>query len=114
MLWCSLGYAAPYHITQPSTDNDVLIVSPPATMATLTCSLNVTIPSSAVVFWTHNTNPIPANQSSTTGSTTILTIEDPQSSDSGVYQCVFNDAIGSGWVLSRNIILLIAGMLVSI
>ena len=106
------GNTAPYHITQPSTDNDVQIVSPTATMATLTCSLNVTIPSSVVITWTHNNTIIPVNQTSTAGSTTTLTIENPQSSDDGVYQCVFNDVAGSGWVLARNIILLITGMLV--
>ena len=104
------GNAAPYHITQPSTDNDVKIVSPTAIMATLTCSLNVTIPSSAIVSWTHNyTVGIPTNQSSTAGSTTTLTIEDLQSSDAGVYQCAFNDLVNSGWVLKRNVILLITG-----
>ena len=79
-------------------------------MATLTCSLNVTIPSSAIVSWTHNnTNPKAANQSSTADSTTTLTIENLQSSDAGVYQCTFNNTDGSGWVLRRNIMLLIAG-----
>ena len=109
----STGNVAPYNITQPSTDNDVQIVSPTATMATLTCSLNGTIPSSAVVFWTHNnTITIPFNQTSTSGNTTTLTIENPLSSDDGVYQCVFNDVVGSGWTLRRSIILLIIGMLV--
>ena len=80
-------------------------------MATLTCSLNVTIPSGAVVTWTHNnTNPIPASQVSTAGSITTLTIEDLQSSHAGVYQCVFNDAAGSGWVLRRIIRLFITSM----
>ena len=105
------GNTAPYYITQPSTDNYVQMVSPTATMATLTCSLNITIPLRAVVFWIHNnTIAIHFNQTSTDGSTTTLTIENPQSSDDGVYQCVFNDAAGSGWVLRRNIILLITGM----
>ena len=113
MLWCSLGNTAPYHITQPSTDNDVQIVSPTATMATLACSLNVIIPSSTVVFWIHNnTITVPDNQTSTAGSTTTLTIENLQSSDAGVYQCVFNDVFGSGWILRRNIMLLIIGMFV--
>ena len=88
------------------------IVSPTATMATLTCSLNVTIPSSAIVTWTHNnTYFIPFDQSSTAGSTTTLTIENFQSSDAGVYQCTFNDAVGSGWILRRNIRLLITSKL---
>ena len=84
-------------------------------MATLTCSLNVTIPSSAVVSWTHNyTVGIPDNQISTTGSATTLTIEDLQSSDAGVYECVFNDTAGSGWALRRNIMLFITGMFVAV
>ena len=104
------GNTAPFHITQPSTHNDVQIVSPTATMATLTCSLNVTIPSRMIITWTHNnTITIPINQVSTAGSTTTLTIGNPQSSDDGVYQCVFNDAVDSGWVLRRYIILLITG-----
>ena len=108
------GNTPPFHITQPSTDNDVQIVSPAATMATLTCSLNVTIPSGAVVTWTrNNTINVPLNQVSTTGSTTTVTIENPESSDDGVYQCVFNDVAGSEWVLRRNIILLITGSYVA-
>ena len=110
MLWCSLGNTAPYHITQPSTDNDVQIVSLTATMATLTCSLNVTIPSTAIVNWVHNnTITVPDSQVSTAGSTTTLTIENLQSSDAGVYDCVFNDIFGSEWLLRRNIMLLIKG-----
>jgi len=38
------GSTAPYHITQPLT-NDVQIVSSIATMANMTCSLNDTVPS---------------------------------------------------------------------
>ena len=81
-------------------------------MATLTCALNVTIPSIAVVFWRHNSSSttVPDNQTSTAGSTTTLTIENLQSSDAGVYECVFNDALGSGWILRRNIMLLITGI----
>ena len=100
----STGTKAPYNITQPSTDNDVQIVSPTATMVTLTCSLNVAIPSTVVVTWLHNTNLITdLSQITTTGSTTTLLIENPQPSDAGDYQCVFNDAVGSGWTLRRNI-----------
>ena len=114
MLWCSLGNTAPYHITQPSTDNDVQIVSPTATMATLTCSLNVTIPSTASVTWTHNNTIRVYSLISTAGNTTKLTIENLQSSDAGVYRCNFNDVFGSGWIVRRNIMLLITGMLVAI
>ena len=106
------GNTAPYHITQPSTDNDVQIVSPIATMATLTCSLNITILSTVIVIWTHNiTNFVDSSQITTTGNTTTLLIQDLQLSDAGVYQCVFNDALVSGWTLRRNIRLFITGSL---
>ena len=106
------GNTAPYHITQPSTDNDVQIVSPTATMTTLTCSLNITIPSTVIVTWLHNTNLITdLSQITQTGNTTTLLIENLQPSDAGVYQCVFNDVVGSGWSPRRNLRLIIAGML---
>ena len=102
-----LGNTAPYHITQPPTDNDVQIVSPTATMATLTCSLNVTIPSTVTVTWLHNGSAvmtIPTNSV-----TTALLVQNLQPSDAGVYQCVFNDT--AGYVLRRRTNLLIVGML---
>ena len=108
------GNRAPYHITQPSTDNDVQVVSPNATMTSITCSLNITIPSTVIVTWSHNTSLITdSSQITTTASTTTLLIGDLQPSDAGVYQCVFNDSIGSGWVLQRKIRLLITGMIVA-
>ena len=109
------GNTAPYHITQPSTDYDVQIVSSTATMANLTCSLNVTIPSSVAVGWIHNIdNPIPEIKTTKIGNTTTLPIENLQQSDAGVYQCVFIDDDfafgGSGWTLRRNIRLFITSM----
>ena len=77
-------------------------------MGILTCSLNVTIPHSVSVSWIHNnTINAPDNQVSTTGSTTTLTIENLQSSDAGIYQCVFNDT--AGYTLRRRITLLTSG-----
>ena len=109
----STGNTAPFHITQPSTDNDVQIVSPTATMVTLTCSLNITIPSTVIVIWSHNnTNFIDRSQISQTGNTTTVLIQNPQPSDAGDYQCGFNDALGSGWSLRRNIRLFITGMFI--
>ena len=107
------GNTAPFHITQPSTNNDVWIVSPTATMATLTCSLNITIPlSTMIVFWVHNTIFIGmSSQITTAGNTTTLLIQNLQPSDAGDYQCGFNDVIGSGFTVRRNIRLVIAGML---
>ena len=108
-----IGNTAPYHITQPSTDNDVQIVSPTATMASVTCSLNITIPYTVIVTWSNNTNLITdLSQITTAGNTTTLLIENLQPSDAGDYQCVFNDAIGSGWTLRRNIRLFITGLYV--
>ena len=99
------GNAPPYHITQPSTDYDVQIVPPTATMATLTCSLNVTIPRSMVVQWSrlHDNHQLSPDLGVKTGNTATLKIKDFQSSDVGFYQCLFNDVFGSGWILARNI-----------
>ena len=69
----------------------------------LTCSLNVTIPSSVTVTWTHNNNAVRTtlhNKIMQTGNTTTLLINNPQSSDVGDYQCVFG-----GLNLQRIIIL---------
>ena len=109
----STGYAAPFHITQPSADNDVQIVSPTASMATLTCSLNITIPFNMFITWDHNgyiaTLASNKNAIQTSHSTTLL-IENPQSSDAGLYRCTFNNAVNDGWVLRRNIRLLFTSM----
>ena len=70
----------------------------------LMCSLNVTIPSSMTVTWLHNGTiiMIPPNEVLTADSNTALVIRNPQPSDSGVYQCAFNDSV-NGWMLRRNI-----------
>ena len=107
------GNTAPYHITQPSTDNDVQIVSPTATMTSITCSLNITIPLSTIIIWSHNggiaTTASNKNAIQTSHSTT-LQIENPRSSDAGVYQCVFNGFANDGWILRRSIRLFITSM----
>ena len=106
----STGYAAPFHISRPSTDNDVQIISPTATMATLTCSLNITIPFGMFIIWDHygNIATIASNKNATqTSHSTTLLIENPQSSDVGLYRCTFNNAVNDGWVLRRHIRLLI-------
>ena len=77
-------------------------------MTSLTCSLNITIPSTVTVTWLHNGSvamTTPPNEVTQTGSTTTLVIRDPESSDAGVYQCVFNDT--AGYVLRRSTNLLI-------
>ena len=90
-------------------------------MATLTCSLNVTIPSSMIIIWRHNGSFVTiaaadndddvANGTSTiAGNTTTLVIDNLKPSDAGDYQCVFIDAGDAGWTLTRNIRLFITSM----
>ena len=58
------------------------------------CSLNIDIPSSVRIIWIYNTNiamTTPPNGVITAGNTTTLTIENPQSSDAGVYACFFRE-----------------------
>ena len=75
-------------------------------MTSITCSLNITIPSTVIVTWFHNnSNAVVGTKN---GDTTTLQIENLQPSDAGVYQCVFID---SGWIIRRNLRLVIAGML---
>ena len=78
-------------------------------MTSITCSLNITIPSTVIVIWVHNNNIITSGTQS--GDTASLLLGPPQSSDAGVYQCVFNDDFGSGWTIRKNVRLVIAGML---
>ena len=105
------GNTAPFHITQPSTDNDVQIVSPTATMATLTCSLNITIPDGTreINLWSRNSTDIPSSQTRQTDNTFTLLLQNLQPSDAGVYRCKFNDFANSGWRLERSIRLFITG-----
>ena len=90
-------------IIHPSNDSQVVTISNSFSSAIhLTCSLNVTIPSSMAVTWLHNGTIMPPNEVLTAGNTTTLLIRNPQPSDAGVYQCVFNDSI-NGWMLRRII-----------
>ena len=107
------GNTPPFHITQPSTDNYVQIVSPTATTATLACSLNVTILINMAVQWTRvrgkkllDSGDRPAN----TTTTTTIVIRQPLDAD--VYQCLFSDSSGSNWAAARHIKLRIPSMFV--
>ena len=94
------GDIAPYHITQPPTDYYEQIISPTATMASITCALNITIPSDFIILWDHNgTSTI----GTTRGKATTYMITDLQPSDVGVYECIFID--DNRWRLSRTITL---------
>ena len=96
------GNTAPYHITQPPIDNYEQIISPTATMTSLTCALNITITRDFIITWYHNDSFV-----STTpprGNTATLVRTNLQPSHLGVYECTFIDATNQ-WNLRRNIIL---------
>ena len=79
-------------------------------MATLTCSLNVTIPSDMIIIWSHNGSVVRTDSVSRASKSTTLVIENFKPSDVGDYECKFNKAINNGWTLIRNIRLSIAGV----
>ena len=99
-------------IIRPSADNH-RVNAYKSDSISLTCSLNINIPSSVMVTWTSNNTviTIPTNKIiKIESTTTTLQMENLQLSDAGVYQCVFNDA-ANGWTLRKTITLLITGML---
>ena len=92
-------------IIQPTMSYHTVTFRKSTNSVQLMCSLNIDIPSSMTVIWTHNGSIVmttPPNEVSTAGNTTTLVIENPQSSDAGVYQCVFNDTVDQ-WILRRNV-----------
>ena len=81
-------------IVQPPTDNHTITVNESTSSIQLMCSLNIDIPSSVMVTWLHNDSDAmttPPNGVITAGNTTTLVIGNPQPSDAGVYQCLFNE-----------------------
>lgn len=96
-----IGYAPPYYITQPSTDDYIQIVSPSTTMTTVMCSINVTITNDIIPYISNNEGFLVHNRS---GNTISATIRDLQPSDLGPYKCGFIDAI-NGWTVTRTILL---------
>ena len=70
-------------------------------MTSMTCSLNVTISENVTVLWIHNNNYVRSAEETKTAYTRTLVIRNFQTSNTGVYQCVFVDL--SGWTLRRNI-----------
>ena len=91
-------------IIQPTMSYHTVTFSKSTDSVQLMCSLNIDIPSSVTVRWTYNNIRVITNGVSTAGNTTTLVIGNPQPSDAGVYQCVFNDTVDQ-WILRRNIIL---------
>ena len=100
MKFCLNLYHIAPGIIHPPDDSQVVTFNNFLSFVQLMCSLNVTIPSSMSVTWLHNGTITPPNEVLTAGSTTTLLIRNPQPSDAGDYQCVFNDSI-NGWMLRR-------------
>ena len=97
------GNTAPYHITQPPTDNYEQIISPTATMTTITCALNITITrDNFLITWYHNNSFV--SSPSPSGNAVTLVIEDLQPSHLGIYKCTFFDTIND-WQLMRTTML---------
>jgi len=79
-------------IIQPPVNFYTITFDESSSSVQLMCSLNVIIPSSVTVIWTHNDNPPPPNSNATqTGNTTTLLIENLQPIDTGVYKCLFRE-----------------------
>jgi len=77
-------------IIQPLDNSHTVTFDESSSSVQLMCSLDVTIPSSVKVLWTHNGNP-PSLSSRVmqTGNTATLLIENPQPIDAGQYSCTF-------------------------
>ena len=97
----SFYITAPYHIVQPSTDNFMQTVFETATNATLRCSLNINIPASMTITWMFDGVALPPSNTTQNNQTTILRLRSPPRN--GIYQCIFNDAVG--YILRRSITL---------
>ena len=76
-------------IVQPQADSHTIIFDESASSVQVMCSLNINISSNVTVTWLHNGSVVMTTPT-LTGNTTTLQIENPQPSDAGVYQCVFN------------------------
>ena len=87
----STGNTAPFYIS------DIQVTSFTATMATFTCSLNITIPATVIAGWIYNNTYI--SNAWRSGTTTRIQIQNP---NFDIYQCVFSDVL-SGWTIRRNI-----------
>ena len=102
IVYYGVSITAPYHIAQPSTDDHVRIVSITEMNVTLRCSLSVNIPANVTITWLHNGRVV--ESTITLVDQTTNTVQLTRIPQEGVYQCVFNDAVG--YILRRNITLL--------
>ena len=90
-------------IVQPSTNSHTITFDQSTSHVQLMCSLNIDISSNVTVTWLHNGSVVMATFTQT-GNTTTLQIENPQPSDAGVYQCVFNNTYYQ-WIGDSSVIL---------
>ena len=90
-------------IVQPPADPHIITIVESASHVQLMCSLNIDISSNVTVTWLHNGSVVMTTFTQT-GNTTTLQIENPQPSDAGVYQCVFNNTYYQ-WIEDRSVIL---------
>ena len=102
------GNAAPYRIIQPPADDYIQIFSPDAndrTVFTLSCSLNITIPTGMTVTWLRNDNQLfTQTQFNQPTNTAMLSILIRSNYDFDVFQCMFNDT--AGCTVKRSITLI--------
>ena len=89
---------APYHIIQPPTDDHIQMAYPDAndrTLVTLSCSINITIPTGMTVTWLRDGyHFITQTQFNRPTNIAMLAVLTRSNYDSDVYQCVFNDTAG--------------------
>ena len=89
---------APYHIIQPPADDYIQIFSPDAnnrTLVTLSCSLNISIPTGMTVTWLRDgKNLITQTQFNRPTNTATLSVLTRSNYDSDVFQCVFTNTAG--------------------
>ena len=104
----SIENEVPYHIIQPPADDYIQIFSPDAndrTIVTLSCSLNITIPTGMTVTWLRGGNHFftqaQFNQPTNTAMLSVLT---RSNYDLEVFQCVFNNTAGCTVMRSITVI----------
>ena len=92
------GSEAPYHIIQPPADDHIQIFSPDANdriIVTLSCSVNITIPTGMTVTWLRNDKVfITQTQFYRFTNSAMLSISTRSYYRSDVFQCVFNNTAG--------------------
>ena len=109
-MHCFVQNVAPYQIIQPSTNDNIQIISSAAKNLTLECSLKVNIPSNVTITWLHNGDTILSQTTLFDQTTITVELSRVTSQLPGVYQCAFNDT--AGFILRKDII--VAGMYVQI